>query len=111
MASRSRPSRQAGGGDRYGRERGAVHPGDRHPTERAPRLPADATVVRPDARLPRRGVARSEVVVRPRALVQRMESVLDLLDADLYIGIWRSYCEPACKQHRGRNHALSEEKF
>ena len=43
------------------------------------RVPAHAAVVRPDPRLPRRGLAGLAVAVRPRPVLQRVEPLLDLL--------------------------------
>ena len=50
------------------------------PACRAPHpVPAHAAVARTVGRLPRRGLRRSEVAVRARAVVQRVEPVLDVL--------------------------------
>ena len=80
VGPRRRPARQAGRGDRHRRERGAVHPRDRAERRRAARVPAHAAVAR--ARPPttttrsRRGL---RWLLRARAVVQRVEPLLDLL--------------------------------
>ena len=76
----ARPPRQAGGRDRHRRERGAVHPGDRR-VGRAPRgVPTDPAVDGADTRVPRRSARGIALALRARAVVQRVESLLDLLE-------------------------------
>ena len=77
---RRRPGRQAGGGHRHRRERGAVHPRDRAGGRRAGRVPAHPAVDGPDAGLPRRGAAGLRWLYTSGAVVQRVEPLLDLLE-------------------------------
>ena len=67
------------GGHRHRCERRAVHPRDRRRRRRAPGVPAHAAVAGADARVPRRGPDGSAVALRARAVLQRVEPLLDLL--------------------------------
>ena len=80
VGPRRRPARQAGRGHRNRRERGAVHPRDRRRRRASRGVPAHATVDGPDTRVPRRGPRRAAMAVRARAVVQRVEPLLDLLE-------------------------------
>ena len=73
-------SRQAGRGDRHRRERGAVRARDRRVGRPARRVPAHAAVDGSDTRVPRARARRAALALRARAVVQRVESLLDLLE-------------------------------
>ena len=74
-----RPRRQARRGDRHRRERGAVHPRDR--ARRSASCSCSSARRRGSARRPTTTTRsrRAALALRPRAVVQRVEPLLDLL--------------------------------
>ena len=80
VAPRRRPDRQARGGHRHRGQRHAAHPRDRRRRRRAAGVPAHPGVDGAHARVPRRRARRADLALRARALVQRVQPLLHLLE-------------------------------